>query len=389
MRQGQSFDKTARMLRLAALVSGLIALAPLWAEEQVSDPRMPLVTSKQLTNFEDRIAWSPGVRRIPALVELLDKAARSDLAPYRAKYGDSALAMAEFARGASERFASDRFESVVVETKAEMKLWGAPVTWDIALGKAIGWTELLKDPAGPASTAIGDYLRRTALPGPIGQAAKDQRRQLLADAEAMLGGGPQSWPRFVLVPSKETGKIAGLYLRFGKRQPFGIDQFSSVVAFLPAKVLQPFLADAYAPLFGGDPIPFRVGNRGSFEFKVGLPLVLIGGEVPPTKTLTLHMEAPEIYFAPDGAIEASLVYENAEPVRGAARLDPAAHPTGAAWGTRVFTVTFVSKDKPFEGTCRGDYVAVRPAKGSDGERLHAPELQLIVPIKVNCGDYDG
>ncbi|HYF54151.1 MAG TPA: hypothetical protein VEA41_07825, partial [Salinarimonas sp.] len=142
--------------RLAlVLAAGALLATPLSAEPRPGGADLPAVESFQAGEFAFRVVWPAGARRVPGLLAELDRAARVERRSYFGIMdGQGSGGAVRFERGARERFASDRLASLVVETRTDGDtVWARPLTWDLALDRAVGWRELLAD-AEPGSAGL-------------------------------------------------------------------------------------------------------------------------------------------------------------------------------------------------------------------------------------------
>ncbi len=381
-------------VRLALLLAaGLAAAGPASAQTAPGDPRLPQVEAHATAHFASRVVWPAGVRRVPGLLAELERAARSERTSYRGivesqrAKGDEMTV--RFERGAQERFASDRFASLVVETRLDgVSLWSRPITWDIAADRALTWRDLLADssPEGTGPRAVHAFVTGRVAPSLV---RKIGTRAGVRDAVGWIGPRLDALPPFTLVPSREPGRIAGLMLHVGERSGFGV--MPGHESFLPAAAILPHLAEPYRALFGGEPVlvdPYA--RRAADETQRGLSAALLTPDVAPTRVLVVRGEAPSIYFGPEG-LDLVLYPDSDEgrtPLRVRAAPEPGLEPTGIAFALRPFTATFRSP-KPLDNSCRSESLHVVPGRGSAAEAAGLKPLALPVPIKVACGDFDG
>jgi hypothetical protein len=380
---------TLALLAGAALCGAALAAEP--------DPRLPLIDAGASPRFEHRIAWSPGVRRSPALLRRLQDGAREDRAAFeasvKAEKGRPEEMTGRFDRGVEERFASERLQSVLVVTRHDgVRSFGAPLTWDLRADRPLGWADLFTDagPGSPALKAVAAYVAAKAAPAYAKRSGNPKGSREYGQAVGWIGPRADALPGFTLVPAREPGRIAGLSLHLGPRARDGLAE--PVEAFLPATVLSPHLAPAWRDAFGGEPVLVdRATQRAIDEPFTGMPAFLLGPESRPARVLTVRGEIPEAFVAGEG-VELVLYPDSDEgrkPVRATATLEPPGRTAGIAWGTRAFTVTFRSAGKPLDNSCRTESIHVLPAKGSPAAAAGLKPVSLSVPIKVSCGDYDG
>lgn len=375
--------------RLAlVLAAGALLATPLSAEPRPGGADLPAVESFHAGEFAFRVVWPAGARRVPGLLAELDRAARVERRSYFGIMdGQGSGGAVRFERGARERFASDRLASLVVETRTDGDtVWARPLTWDLALDRAVGWRELLAD-AEPGSAGLRIL---TAFATARAGAAPLRRVGLreLRDVAGWVAPHLDAMPGFTLVPAGEPGRIAGLTLHVGERSGFGIAGGFEV--FVPAAAIAPFMREPYRSLTGGEP---RHGDpairRAPDEAWRGLPAFMIGPDQAPSPVLTLHGEAPASFAGPDG-FDVVLYAEGVAraPLRARARIGGDLAPAGIAHATQPFSVTFETRDA-LTNSCRGEVLHLVPGPGSAARAAGLAPLALPVPIKAACEGVDG
>lgn len=387
------------LLRLALVLAAGALAAPCASAQPASqpasaDPRLPVADAAATPLFAYRVVWPAGVRRWPALQGELDRAARSERTSYRgimeSQRGRPDEGFVRFERGAQERFASDRFASLVVETRLDGdRVWARPLTWDAVRGRAIGWRDILAEshPNAPALQALHAYVTARATPPLLSRVGTRTGRDW-RDTVGWMAPRLEAMPAFTLVPAREPGRMAGLTVHLGERSGFGVTGGTEI--FVPADVLAPHLAEGYRDLFGGEPhLVDPATRRAADEAQRGLPAFVHGPDVAPTRVLVVRGEAPAIYFGPAG-LDAVLDPggPGAMPLPAQAGADAGAEPSGIAWAMRPFQVTFRSV-KPLANGCRGEAIHLVPGRGSPAEAAGLGPIALPVPVKPSCEGRDG
>lgn len=194
-----------------------------------------------------------------------------------------------------------------------------------------------------------------------------------------------------MVPAKDGKSIAGLMLFLGKAVPFGVDVSDGETheRFLPAALLKPWLAGHYGDLFGGAPSLVHEDQREEPDEPIsGMSAVILGRPQPPAKKLVFRGEAPSVYFN-HGTIDVVAGYpENILVAQGHEIAN--ARPSGVAWDMRVFEVKFDHDLERVLPTCYDPSdLHFKAARGSPADLAKIAPIKMMLPIKYDCGDYQG